>query len=184
MQLTEKEAIVEGLLFAAGSIVKISSIENIIEENEVTINKMIENINNKYEAENRALMIRKINNGYQMCTRSEYHKYISKLFDTKQKQNLSQATMETLAIIAYKQPVTRQEIEKLRGVNSDRSVSILSEYGLIEDVGRLDAPGRPLIYSTTDEFLRVFGYSSLKDLPKFNLEENNADNIKEEKINS
>jgi len=123
-------------------------------------------------------MIRKINDGYQMCTKSQYHKYISKLFDTKQKQNLSQAAMETLAIIAYKQPVTRQEIEKLRGVNSDRSVSILSEYGLIEDVGRLDAPGRPLIYSTTEEFLRVFGYSSLKDLPKFNVEEKNADNIK------
>ena len=75
-------------------------------------------------------------------------------------------------IIAYKQPVTRQEIEKLRGVNSDRSVTVLSEYGLVEDVGRLDAPGRPLIYATTDEFLRVFGYSSLTDLPKFNLEQN------------
>ena len=178
MQLTEKEAIVEGLLFAAGGVVKESSIESILEEKEIEVNKIIESINQKFEAENRAIMIRKINDGYQMCTKSQYHKYISKLFDTKQKQNLSQAAMETLAIIAYKQPVTRQEIEKLRGVNSDRSVSILSEYGLIEDVGRLDAPGRPLIYSTTEEFLRVFGYSSLKDLPKFNVEEKNADNIK------
>ena len=177
MQLTEKEAIVEGLLFAAGGVVKESSIVSILEEKEVEVNKIIESINQKFEAENRAIMIRKINDGYQMCTKSQYHKYISKLFDTKQKQNLSQATMETLAIIAYKQPVTRQEIEKLRGVNSDRSVSILSEYGLIEDVGRLDAPGRPLIYSTTEEFLRVFGYSSLKDLPKFKVEEKNADNI-------
>ena len=177
MQLTEKEAIVEGLLFAAGGVVKESSIESILEEKEIEVNKIIESINQKFEAENRAIMIRKINDGYQMCTKSQYHKYISKLFDTKQKQNLSQATMETLAIIAYKQPVTRQEIEKLRGVNSDRSVSILSEYGLIEDVGRLDAPGRPLIYSTTEEFLRVFGYSSLKDLPKFKVEEKNADNI-------
>jgi len=178
MQLTEKESIIEGLLFAAGAVVKTSSLVNILEEKEDEINKLIESINNKFEAENRAIMIRKINDGYQMCTKSEYHKYISKLFDTKQKQNLSQAAMETLAIIAYKQPVTRQEIEKFRGVNSDRSVSILSEYGLIEDVGRLDAPGRPLIYSTTEEFLRVFGYSSLKDLPKFNVEEKNADNIK------
>jgi len=178
MQLTEKESIIEGLLFAAGAVVKTSSLVNILEEKEDEINKLIESINNKFEAENRAIMIRKINDGYQMCTKSQYHKYISKLFDTKQKQNLSQAAMETLAIIAYKQPVTRQEIEKLRGVNSDRSVSILSEYGLIEDVGRLDAPGRPLIYSTTEEFLRVFGYSSLKDLPKFNVEEKNADNIK------
>jgi len=180
MQLTEKESIIEGLLFAAGAVVKTSSLVNILEEKEDEINKLIESINNKFEAENRAIMIRKINDGYQMCTKSQYHKYISKLFDTKQKQNLSQAAMETLAIIAYKQPVTRQEIEKLRGVNSDRSVSILSEYGLIEDVGRLDAPGRPLIYSTTEEFLRVFGYSSLKDLPKFNVEEKNADNIKED----
>ena len=88
--------------------------------------------------------------------------------------------METLAIIAYKQPVTRQEIEKLRGINSDRSVAVLSEYGLIEDVGRLDAPGRPLIYGTTEEFLRVFGYSSLKDLPKFNLDVNENDITLEE----
>lgn len=178
MQLTEKEAIIEGLLFAAGAVVKKSSIVDILEEKEDEVNKIIESINQKYEAENRAIMIREINDGYQMCTKSKYHKYISKLFDTKQKQNLSQAAMETLAIVAYKQPVTRQEIEKLRGVNSDRSVSILSEYGLIEDVGRLDAPGRPLIYSTTEEFLRVFGYSSLKDLPKFKIEEKNDDNIK------
>ena len=178
MHLTEKEAIIEGLLFAAGAVVKTSTLISIIDEKELEIDKLMQSINGKFEEENRAIMIRKINDGYQMCTKSEYHKYISKLFDTKQKQNLSQSAMETLAIIAYKQPVTRQEIEKLRGVNSDRSVSILSEYGLIEDVGRLDAPGRPLIYSTTEEFLRVFGYSSLKDLPKFNLEEKNADNIK------
>ena len=177
MQLTEKESIAEGLLFAAGTVVKISSLTNILEIKEDEVDNLIAGLNNKFETENRAIMVRKINDGYQMCTKSQYHKYISKLFDKKQKQNLSQATMETLAIIAYKQPVTRQEIEKLRGVNSDRSVSILSEYGLIEDVGRLDAPGRPLIYSTTEEFLRVFGYSSLKDLPKFKVEEKNADNI-------
>ncbi|MBQ7667721.1 MAG: SMC-Scp complex subunit ScpB [Clostridia bacterium] len=177
MQLTDKEAIVEGLLFAAGDVVKTATIANIIGEEEKDIEKIIISMNKKFENENRALMIRQINDGYQMCTKADYHKYISKMYDTNKKQNLSQSAMETLAIIAYKQPVTRQEIEKLRGVNSDRSVSILSEYGLIEDVGRLDAPGRPLIYSTTDEFLRVFGYSSLKDLPKFNIEEKNADNM-------
>ena len=177
MEFTEKEAVIEGLLFAAGTIVKTSTISDILNEKVENIDNLINSMNNKLELENRALMIRKINDGYQLCTKPIYHKYISKMYDTKKKQNLSQAAMETLAIIAYKQPVTRQEIEKLRGVNSDRSVSVLSEYGLIEDVGRLDVPGRPLIYSTTDEFLRVFGYSSLKDLPKFNLEENIADNI-------
>ncbi len=176
MELTEKEAIIEGLLFAAGEVVKISTIANILDEKENKIEDIVLGMNKKFDKENRALMIRKINDGFQMCTKPEFHKYISKIYDTNKKQNLSQSALETLAIIAYKQPVTRQEIEKLRGVNSDRSVSILSEYGLIEDVGRLDAPGRPLIYSTTDEFLRVFGYSSLKDLPKFNLTENIADN--------
>ncbi len=172
MNLTEKESILEGVLFAAGDVVKEDILSNILMENKKSIEKIVDSLNEKFESENRALTIRKINDSYQMCTKTDYHKYISKLYETKQKQNLSQAAMETLAIIAYKQPVTRQEIEKLRGVNSDRSVAVLSEFGLVEDVGRLDAPGRPLIYATTDEFLRVFGYSSLTDLPKFNLEQN------------
>lgn len=171
MTLSEKESIVEGVLFAAGDVVNINVLSNILEQPKSEVEKIIDSINEKFAQENRALTIRKLNDSYQMATKTDYHKYISKLYDTKQKQNLSQAAMETLAIIAYKQPVTRQEIEKLRGVNSDRSVAVLSEYGLVEDVGRLDAPGRPLIYATTDEFLRVFGYSSLTDLPKFNLEQ-------------
>lgn len=175
MNLTEKESIIEGVLFAAGDIVKIDVLAGIVEENKVGIEKIIDSMNEKFSKDNRAITIRKINDSYQMCTKTEYHKYISKLYDTKQKQNLSQAAMETLAIVAYKQPVTRQEIEKLRGVNSDSSVNVLSEFGLIEDIGRLDAPGRPLIYATTNEFLRVFGYSSLTDLPKFNLEHGVSD---------
>ena len=175
MSLTEKESIIEGVLFAAGDVVKLDMLANILEVSKKEVENMIDDLNEKFANENRALTIRKINDSYQMATKTDYHKYISKLYDTKQKQNLSQAAMETLAIIAYKQPVTRQEIEKLRGVNSDRSVAVLSEFGLVEDVGRLDAPGRPLIYATTDEFLRVFGYSSLTDLPKFNLEQNVAD---------
>lgn len=172
MNLTEKESILEGVLFAAGDVVNLEMLSNILGDSQKEVEKIIDSLNEKFVQENRALTIRKINDGYQMGTKTDYHKYISKLYDTKQKQNLSQAAMETLAIIAYKQPVTRQEIEKLRGVNSDRSVAVLSEFGLVEDVGRLDAPGRPLIYATTDEFLRVFGYSSLTDLPKFNLEQN------------
>lgn len=170
MNLTEKESIIEGVLFAAGDVVNIDVLASIVEESKLEIEKIINSLNEKFSKDNRAITIRKINDSYQMCTKADYHKYISKLYDTKQKQNLSQAAMETLAIVAYKQPVTRQEIEKLRGVNSDSSVNVLSEFGLIEDVGRLDAPGRPLIYATTNEFLRVFGYSSLTDLPKFNLE--------------
>lgn len=175
MALTEKEAILEGVLFAAGDVVKLDTLSKILEVNIEEVENIVEGLNEKFCQENRAITIRKINDSYQMCTKTDYHKYISKLYETKQKQNLSQAAMETLAIIAYKQPVTRQEIEKLRGVNSDRSVSVLSEFGLIEDIGRLDAPGRPLIYATTDEFLRVFGYKNLTDLPQFNLEQNISD---------
>jgi len=175
MNLTEKESILEGVLFAAGDVVKVDVLANILGESKSEVVKIIDSLNEKFLAENRAITVRKINDSYQMATKTDYHQYISKLYETKQKQNLSQAAMETLAIIAYKQPVTRQEIEKLRGVNSDKSVMALSEFGLIEDVGRLDAPGRPLIYATTDEFLRVFGYSSLTDLPKFNLEQNVSD---------
>ena len=96
-------------------------------------------------------------------------KYISKLYDTKQKQNLSQAAMETLAIIAYKQPVTRQEIERIRGVKSDHAVNKLVEYELIQEVGRLDVPGRPILFGTTEEFLRCFSISSLENLPEIDI---------------
>lgn len=171
MNLTEQESIIESLLFAAGEIVTKSTLTNILSLTNKEIENNIEHINNKYLEANSSLMIREIENGYQICTRPKYHEYICKLSENKQKKNLSQAAMETLAIIAYKQPVTRQEIEKIRGINSDRSVSILAEYGLIEDIGRKEAPGRPLIYGTTQEFLRVFGYTTLNDLPEISLED-------------
>ena len=180
MILTEKESIIEGVLFAAGDVVKIDVLADILGLKKIEVENIIDKLNEKFDKDNRAITIRKINDSYQMGTKVDYHKYISKLYESKQKQKLSQSAMETLAIIAYKQPVTRQEIEKLRGVNSDRSVAVLAEYGLIEDIGRLDAPGRPLIYGTTEEFLRVFGYSSLTDLPKFKLDENVNDITLEE----
>jgi len=104
-----------------------------------------------------------------MCTKPKYHEYIRKIQEKKPKKALSQSAMETLAIVAYKQPITRVEVEKIRGVNSDYALNTLAEFGLIEDIGRADLPGRPLLYSTTQEFLRKFGYSSLKDLPEFNV---------------
>jgi segregation and condensation protein B len=170
MELTKKESILEALLFAAGDVIDRKTLTSVLSVGNEEIEKLVNSLNDKFINEDRALMVRNIDNGYQLCTNSKYHEYINKLFDSKQKQNLSQAAIETLAVIAYKQPVTRQEVEKIRGVNSDRSISILSEYGLIEDIGRKDAPGRPLIYSTTQEFLRVFGYSTLSDLPKISLE--------------
>ena len=166
------ENIVEALLFASGEPVKIMDIANVLN---VDCRKAIE-IVDKYakslEDNKRPLMIRKLDDAYQLCTEPKYYEYISKLYEPKQKQGLSNAAMETLSIIAYKQPITRSEIEKIRGVNSDKSVSSLMEFGLVSELGKLDAPGKPRLYGTTDNFLRVFGYSSLSELPEIILEEN------------
>ena len=100
-----------------------------------------------------------------MCTRPEHFEYISRLVEPRQKQALSQAAFETLAIVAYNQPVTRARIEMIRGVNSDSSIATLIERNLIREAGRLDSPGRPMLYETTEEFLRSFGFKSVRDLP-------------------
>lgn len=170
MYLDEKESIIEAMLFASGNSVKIEDMAEVLNVDNKTIKEMVNSINKRFDEENRPITIREIDKGFQMCTKPKYHQYIKKLQDKKPRKALSQSAMETLAIIAYKQPITRIEIEKIRGVNSDYAVSTLSEFGLIEDIGRADLPGRPLLYSTTEEFLRKFGYSSLKDLPELNVE--------------
>lgn len=165
MYCDEKESIIEAMLFAAGDVVRTEDMADVLTVDNSTVKKIVKEINERFEKENRPLTIREIDKGFQMCTKPKYHGYIKKLQDKKPKKALSQSAMETLAIIAYKQPITRIEIEKIRGVNSDYAVSTLAEFGLIEDIGRAELPGRPLLYSTTEEFLRSFGYSSLKDLP-------------------
>ena len=170
MYLDEKESIIEAMLFASGNAVKIDDMAEVLNVDNKAIREMVTSINKRFDEENRPITIREIDMGFQMCTKPKYHNYIKKLQDKKPKKALSQSAMETLAIIAYKQPITRVEIEKIRGVNSDYAVSTLSEFGLIEDIGRANLPGRPLLYSTTEEFLRKFGYSSLKDLPELKLD--------------
>lgn len=170
MYLDEKESIIEAMLFASGNAVKIDDMAEVLNVDNKSVREMVTSINKRFDEENRPITIREIDMGFQMCTKPQYHNYIKKLQDKKPKKALSQSAMETLAIIAYKQPITRVEIEKIRGVNSDYAVSTLSEFGLIEDIGRADLPGRPLLYSTTEEFLRKFGYSSLKDLPELKLD--------------
>lgn len=166
------ENIVEALLFASGEPVKIMDIANVLNVDCRKAIEIVENYAKSLEENKRPLMIRKLDDSYQLCTEPKYYEYISKLYEPKQKQGLSNAAMETLSIIAYKQPITRSEIEKIRGVNSDRSVSSLMEFGLVSELGKLDAPGKPRLYGTTDDFLRVFGYSSLSELPEIVLEEN------------
>jgi segregation and condensation protein B len=140
-----------------------------------------------YKNEERGLQIINVGEAYQLCTKQEYYEYLYSIFDKRNKPNLSQAAIETLAIIAYNPKITRAEIEAIRGVNSDGTIYKLLDYNLIEETGKLDAPGKPGTYGVTSEFLRVFGFGNLNelpDLPRYKLDENQQiviDDIIEEK---
>ena len=129
---------------------------------------MVESLAQQYKEENRGIQIIKINDGYQMCTSKEVYEYLIKLAKQPKKYVLTEVLLETLSIVAYKQPVTKAEIEKIRGVSSDHAVNRLVEFGLVQELGRLDAPGRPMLFGTTDDFLRAFGISSVEELPVLN----------------
>jgi len=144
-----------------------------------TIKASVEELKNEYNTEKRGFSIIEILEGYQICSRPEYYTYIQEILGEQRNQPLSNAAMEALAIIAYKQPVTRGQIENIRGVNSDGCVNRLYERGLIDEAGRLDAPGRPILYKTTDTFLRCFGLKSPKDLPPVNLAQVAPDDVPE-----
>ncbi len=174
MKLGEMEAAVEAILFAAGEAVEISNIAAVIGEDKGTAESLAESLIMKYNSEKRGINIIKINDSYQMCTNRQFYNYIDRLFKQPKKKNLSTAVLEVLAIIAYKQPVTKNEIEEIRGVNSDRAVNKLVEYDLVCETGRKKAPGRPILFGTTDEFLRVFGYSSTDALPELKAPDVNA----------
>ena len=165
MDIREMEAIVEGLLFAAGDPVPVARIAEILDLDKSTAKRFLANMALKLQNSQRGILMREIDGSYQLCTRPEHFEYISRLVDPRQKQALSQAAFETLAIVAYNQPVTRARIEMIRGVNSDSSIATLIERNLIREAGRLDSPGRPMLYETTEEFLRSFGFKSVKDLP-------------------
>jgi segregation and condensation protein B len=120
----------------------------------------------RYETEKRGIAVIKVEDSYQMCTRDDYYGYIKKLFQSPVKRTLSQPMLETLAIIAYKQPVTRGAIEEIRGVSAERAINRLMEFGLVEEKGRLNVPGRPILFGITDEFLKYFGYDSVAGMPK------------------
>lgn len=162
--------ILESVLFAAGEAVKADKLAEIAEVSVFDIHKTIEQLNDEYHTNRRGFSIIEIDEGYQICTRPEYYTYVQTIAGFKRQQGLSSAALEALSIVAYNQPITRGTIEYVRGVNSDGAVSRLVERGLIEEKGRLDAPGKPILYITTSEFLRCFGLRSLEDLPEFNVE--------------
>ncbi|MBQ2696068.1 MAG: SMC-Scp complex subunit ScpB [Clostridia bacterium] len=157
--------LLESILFAAGDSVPKDQLAEIMEISEEAVAAAADKLNEAYRQQGRGLRILLLEDSYQLCTAEEFYPYIQKLKEPKRRQNLSPAALETLAVVAYHQPVTRSSIEFIRGVNSDGPVNKLIERGLIEEHGRLDAPGRPILYVTTQEFLRSFGLSSLSGLP-------------------
>ncbi len=165
MTLQELQGTIEALLFASGSPVSLAELTRITQTDEETINIVIERMKEEMEARKSGLQIIQVGQALQLCTREEQFEAVSKLVEPRRQQSLSNAALETLSIIAYNQPVTRGNIEFIRGVNSDGALGRLLEKGLVIDCGRLDTPGKPLLYKTTDEFLRCFGLKTLEDLP-------------------
>lgn len=166
MEWTKAKAIIESILFAMGETVEISKLAELIEEDVRTTKKILAQLAEDYQAEDRGIELVQFETSVQLCTKAEYYDYLIKLAKTPRKMTLSDAVLETLSIIAYKQPVTRIEVEKVRGVNCDFAINKLLEYDLITELGRLEAPGRPILFGTTEQFLRSFGVKSLEDLPE------------------
>lgn len=175
MDINHKKAIIEAILFSAGRQVEKKELLLALEISEDDLDTIISSIQEDYKKENRGIELIKINNSYQLSSKKDLYEYIYPVLDKRTKPNLSNAALETLAIIAYNPRVTRAEIESIRGVSADACVYKLLEYGLIEEAGKVDLPGKPMSYKTTDEFLKMFGYSSLEELPelpRYKLDEN------------
>ncbi len=178
MEINKLEGIIEAILFTMGNSVEIEKIAAAIEQDTKTTRRIIQNMMDKYEAEDRGIRIIELENSFQMCTKKETYEYLIKVAKQPKRYVLTDVALETLSIIAYKQPVTRLEIEKIRGVKSDHAVNKLIEYGLVCEVGRMDAPGKPILFGTTEEFLRRFSVQSIDDLPILNPEQ--VETFKEE----
>ena len=187
MEINKSKGVIESILFSAGREVKITELMSALEASSEEIITVVESMKEDYKNEERGLQIINVGEAYQLCTKQEYYEYLYSIFDKRNKPNLSQAAIETLAIIAYNTKITRAEIEAIRGVNSDGTIYKLLDYNLIEETGKLDAPGKPGTYGVTSEFLRVFGFGNLNelpDLPRYKLDENQQiviDDIIEEK---
>ena len=171
MEITTIESIIESLLFSSGDPIALDKICEILELDRKTTRNILKNMMDSYSTANRGFIIRQLDDKYQLCSNPEYFEYVSKLYQIRQKQSLSQAAYEVLAIVAYNQPVTRAKIEQIRGVNSDSAVTRLLERNLIKEAGKLDVPGKPRLYETTEEFLKCFGFKSVSDLPLLEIED-------------
>lgn len=168
MERQKAKAVLEAILFTMGDSVEIDRLAEVIEEDEKTTKEILDEMAKDYQKEDRGIELTTLDHAVQLCTKGELYEYLIKIAKTPKKFVLTDTLLETLSIIAYKQPVTRLEIEKVRGVSCDHAVNRLLEFDLVTEVGRLDAPGRPLLFGTTEQFLRSFGVKSLEDLPELN----------------
>ena len=171
-------AAVEAILFAAGGSVETARLASALELDSGEMRDILRRMELRYEEEDRGIRLLELEDAWQLCTKREHYGELIRIVKQPRKYTLTEVLLETLSIVAYKQPVTKLEIEKIRGVKSDHAVNKLVEYGLIEEVGRLDAPGRPILFGTTEEFLRSFGVSSVEELPKASPEQ--MEDFKEE----
>ena len=169
------EAVVEAVLFTMGKSVELRQLAIATGQSEEETRQAVERLKVRYDKEERGMEIIELEDSYQMCTRTGFYENLIRVAASPKKQVLSEVVLETLSIIAYKQPVTKMEIEKIRGVKSDHAVNRLVEYNLVQEVGRLDAPGHPALFATTEEFLRRFGIGSTENLP-------DMDPVREEEI--
>lgn len=165
MEDKKYKAIIEAILFTMGESVELEKIADAIELDKKKTKKLLGEMMQEWNDEGRGVAIMELDGAYQMCTRTEMYEYLIRIAKQPKKRVLTDVLLETLSIIAYKQPVTKMEIEKIRGVSSEHAVSKLVEYNLVCELGRLDAPGRPLLFGTTEEFLRSFGVHSVDELP-------------------
>lgn len=168
MEQIKAEAIIEAILFTMGESVEIGRLASVIEEDVKTTRRILDEMQKRYDREDRGIALTWFDHSVQLCTKAQMYEYLIKIAKTPRKMVLTETVLETLSIIAYKQPVTRLEIERVRGVSCDHAINKLLEYDLITELGRLDAPGRPLLFGTTEQFLRSFGVKSLEDLPELN----------------
>lgn len=157
---------VEAMLFASGKAVNPATIAEILNAEKEDVVNAIEELRKILVERRSGIQVIKVNESYQLATLEKFYSYICTMLDNRPKPTLSQAALEVLSIVAYNQNSTRAEIEKIRGVSSDSALNKLLEYNLVEEAGKMNVPGRPMMYRTTDEFLKMFGYTSLKDLPE------------------
>lgn len=165
MSKKKMQAVIEAVLFTMGESIELDKLALAVDSDKDTVRQVIADMMKQYEKEDRGIKVIELENAFQLCTKKEYYENLIKVAKAPKKQVLSDTLLETLAIIAYKQPITKMEIEKIRGVSSEHAVNRLVEYGLCKELGRLDAPGRPMLFGTTEEFLRVFGVQSIDELP-------------------